>query len=313
MTSGKFAIGVVCTLVGAGCWGFSGCAMKFLFSDYGLPVMFVAAFRMLVAGILLTAVLAFTARPKLFGLLADARSMAGVAVFGLIGLFCCQVTYMLAIEYTNAGTATVLQAFNVVIVLGITCVGARRLPRALELLAVAVALIATVLIATKGDLTQLNMPFMGLFWGLASAVAVTFYVCYPVKLFEKWTSPPVTALGMVIGGLVALVCMLVEELSAGAQAFSWASSIDATAVLFLVLVAVVGTLCSFGLFLYGVSIVGSVKGSLLGTIEPAAATIISAVWLHTAFVWADWVGMVLMMATVFIVSVPQKPAAHDGA
>ncbi len=52
----------------------------------------------------------------------------------------------------------------------------------------------------------------------------------------------------------------------------------------LALVGGVGVLGTFaGLFLYGVSLVGSVKGSLLGVAEPAGAMIIAAMWLHTPF------------------------------
>ena len=307
-TVNKFAVGVVSALVGATCWGFSGTCMQFLFQSYDVSVMFVAFWRMAVAGVLLTAILLMVQREQLLALLHDGRSMLQVCVFGLIGLFFCQLTYMLAIDYTNAGTATVLQAFNVVFVLCISCIGARRAPRPLECLAVCMALTATVLIATKGDLGTLNIPLRGLFWGLVSAAAVCFYVCYPKKLFERWGSPAVTALGMCAGGVIALVPLLVSEFGgSGSAPFAWVSGLDATGWLFLAIIALVGTLASFGLYLYGVSIVGSVRGSLLGTIEPAAATVIAAVWLSTAFTWADWVGMVLMIATVFVVTLqPQK-------
>lgn len=302
---GRFALGVVAALAGAASWGFSASCMQYLFTNCSAPLMFVAAFRMLLAGTLFTVGLLALRREALLALLHDAPSMRRVVVFGLIGLFVCQVTYMIAIEYTNAGTATVLQASNVVIVLFISCWSARRAPRALECLAVGLALFATVLIATKGDFGTLHVPAPGLFWGLASAVAVAFYVYYPKPLFDRWTSPPVTALGMLVGGGAGLVCLLAEELlglGGGGAAFSWLANIDATGWLVMLLIAVVGTLGAFGLFLYGVSIVGSVKGSLLGTVEPASAAIIAATWLGTAFTWADWVGLALMIATVLIVS-----------
>ena len=56
------------------------------------------------------------------------------------------------------------------------------------------------------------------------------------------------------------------------------------------------------LFLYGVSLVGSVRGSLLGVAEPAGAMIIAAMWLHTPFSAADWAGLVLMAAMIVLVS-----------
>lgn len=67
-------------------------------------------------------------------------------------------------------------------------------------------------------------------------------------------------------------------------------------------VGVLGTFAAFGLFLYGVSLVGSVRGSLLGVAEPAGAMIIAAMWLHTPFSAADWAGLVLMAAMIVLVS-----------
>ncbi len=67
-------------------------------------------------------------------------------------------------------------------------------------------------------------------------------------------------------------------------------------------VGVLGTFAAFGLFLYGVSLVGSVKGSLLGVAEPVGAMVIAAVWLGTPFSAADWGGLVLMAAMIALVS-----------
>ena len=306
----RFAIGIVSALAGAACWGFNANCMQYVFSAYGVPVLFVSAWRMFVAGVVFVAALLVVQRENLLAMLRDAQSVKRLLLFGLVGLYFCQTTYMLAIDLTNAGTGTVLQAFNVVVVLAYTCWTARRRPRPLECGAVVLALAATVLIATKGDLTSLHIPALGLFWGLASAVAVAFYVCYPRPLLKRWGAPPVVAVGMLVGGVVAIFVYAVNVafgLSDAADC-SWMAGMDARGVVFLFVIALVGTLAAFTLYLYGVSVVGSVKGSLLGTFEPAAATVISAVWLGTQFTWADWAGLVMMIATVFIVALAPAPA-----
>ena len=77
----------------------------------------------------------------------------------------------------------------------------------------------------------------------------------------------------------------------------------------MILLILVGTLGAFGLYLHGVSIVGGVKGSMLGAAEPVSATVIAAVWLSTLFTWADWIGLALMVATIFLVALqPAKEA-----
>ena len=79
------------------------------------------------------------------------------------------------------------------------------------------------------------------------------------------------------------------------------------------LIIVVGTFAAFALYLHGVSIVGSVKGSLLGAIEPVSATLFSALWLGTAFSGADWAGFVLMIAMIFLVTGEKPPKEESGA
>ena len=88
-------------------------------------------------------------------------------------------------------------------------------------------------------------------------------------------------------------------------------NLDAAGVLVFALFVFVGTFCAFGLYLHGVSIVGGVAGGLLGAIEPVSATLFSAIWLSTAFTGADWVGLVLMLATIFIVTLGRDREADS--
>lgn len=304
----KFGIGIASALGGALCWGLSGALMQFLLQSYDISPLFIVSVRMPLAGLFFLAFALWRKRAALLGLLRDRSSTLRAAVFGIVGMFLCQLTYIMTIDCTNAGTATVLQASNVVMVLVYACLVSRRAPRAVECLAIVLALTAAVLIATKGDLGTLSIPVEGLLWGFISAVTIAFYSCYPKKLFEQWESLPVTTVGMIFGGIVALVTIAVyiAFFPGGSVIPAQAASLDATAWLVLVAIAFVGTFASFGLYLYGVSVIGGVKGSLIGTAEPVAATIIAAVWLGTAFTTADIVGTVLMIATVFIVALQPR-------
>lgn len=307
----RFATGIACALVGAVCWGFSGTCAQYLFTHYAASSFFVTVVRSLGAGVLFLGLLVFKHRTALRELLKDNDAVRSVVLFGCAGVYTAQLFYLICIDYTNAGTATVLQALNVVFVLFIVCVTARRLPRPFELVAIALAFFATVLIATKGDFDSLKVSGIGLAFGILSAAAATFYVVYPKRLFEAWGSVLPTGLGMLVSGVAALVVFAgagLAWIATGGQ-FGVQMSVPALGldgVVVLVLIVVVGTFGAYGLYLHGVSVIGSVKGSLLGTAEPVSATVIATLWLGTAFGWADWVGMVLMIATVFIVSLQKK-------
>ena len=317
----RFAIGVICALVGAVCWGFSGTCAQFLNTGYDISPLFIVLVRNIGASLLFGAVLLVRYRKKTVRIVCDRATWPPLLLFSIVGVLMCQTTYVVTIAYTNAGTATVLQSLNVVIVLGYVCVRARRTPRLFEWLGVALALVATVLIATGGDLSSLSIPLAGLLFGLLEAVAVTFYVLAPKPLFERWPAMPVTSVGMLVStaGIVVIWCAGCA-LAPACPDIAWLFSVpelDAAGVAALAAMGFVGTFAAFALYLYGVSIVGGVNGSLLGSAEPLAASVLAVCWLGTVFSWADWVGLVLMVATIFLVALqpgesgtPRKGKPH---
>lgn len=304
----RFWRGVIAALVGGAMWGFSGTCAQYLYQHYEIDPLFITWVRMLGSGILFLILLASTQRGKLRAIAGDNRELERLALFGIAGLFLCQFTYTTSVNATNAGTATVLQSLNTVFILAATCLMMRRAPRAMELGGLALALVATWLIATKGNLTALMIPPAGLAWGLINAASCTFYIMYPKHLFARWGSLPVTGIGMLIGGIAAVAIWGLGGLW-GAPPVVPQLGLDG--VLVLAAIVVVGTLAAFGLYLHGVSIVGSVKGGLLGTTEPASAMVFAALWLGTMFTWADWIGLVLMMAMIFLVTLSGSKEAGD--
>lgn len=304
----RFWRGVVAALVGGAMWGFSGTCAQYLYQHYEIDPLFITWVRMLGSGILFLILLAFTQRGKLRAIAGDRRELGRLALFGIAGLFVCQFTYTTSVNATNAGTATVLQSLNTVFILAATCLIMRRAPRAMELGGLALALIATWLIATKGNLTALMIPPAGLAWGLINAASCTFYIMYPKHLFARWGSLPVTGIGMLIGGIAAVAIWGLGGLWGAAPVVP---ELGLDGVLVLAAIVVVGTLAAFGLYLHGVSIVGSVKGGLLGTTEPASAMVFAALWLGTMFTWADWIGLVLMVAMIFLVTLSGSKEAGD--
>lgn len=301
MQGNRMAIGVASTLLGAIAWGFSGTCVQYLFASTTMDALLLTTIRELGAGLAFLAVLIARHRKKLISMLADKSTLKRLAIFGSCGLFLNSCLYAATISHTNAGTATVLQSLNIVMVLAVTCVTMRRAPRRLESAALVCALTATFLIATHGNPSELYLPPLGLAFGLATAAAATFYTMYPRPLFARWGSFAVTGLGMLVGGITGVAaCLATGTLSRGLPA------IDGSGVAVLATAVFVGTFGAYGLFLHGISIVGPVAGNMLGAAEPVSATVISALWLGTAFAWADWAGLALMVATIFLIALQTR-------
>ena len=304
MSKNRLLVGVLSTLLGAVAWGFSGTCVQYLFAASTIDPLVLTTVRELGAGLVFLATLLARERTKLRAMVGDHDTVRRLIIFGSCGLFLNSTLYAATISYTNAGTATVLQSLNIIMVLAVTCVATRRLPRGLETTALACALAATFLIATHGDPSELQLPVLGLLFGLATAAAATFYTMYPKPLFERWGSFAVTGLGMLVGGFTGIaVCLVTGRATSGIAALA---SLDAMGALVMAIAVLVGTFGAYGLFLHGISIVGPVAGNMLGAAEPVSATVISALWLGTAFAWADWAGLVLMVATIVLIALQGK-------
>lgn len=303
----RFTKGILCALAGTSCWGFSGACGQFLLEGYAVSPLFLTTVRMLGAGALFLALLAITQREALVAALRDRRTFRGLLAFGGIGLLLSQLTYLISISYTNAGTATVLQSLAIVFVMLFSCITARRLPTGGEFAALICAFGASLLIATKGDLGTLSLPVTGLVWGVINALSVAFYLVQPRKLLERWGSLLVSGVGMALGGVVMLgiwiaFCLAAPALGPQAAQLVAIPDLDLAGALVLALLVFIGSFAAFALYIHGVSIVGSVNGGLLGVAEPVTAMLFSTLWLGTAFLWADWVGLALMAGTIVLVS-----------
>lgn len=290
--SGEFA-GSVMTIVGGICWGLSGCCGQFLFEHRGVQAPWLVALRLLFAGLMLIINGFILNRKDNLRIFKHKRDVRHLLVFALFGITFCQFSYFMAVQSSNAGTATVLQYLSPVLILFIMCVRGRRRPRGLELLAIALSLTGTFLIGTHGNIHGLQLTPQGLMWGLLAAVSAVIYTTLPGTLVNRYDIYQVLGFGMFIGGL--FMCLLVRPWTYAVvwDGGTWAAMFG---------VIVVGTAVAFGLYLQGVSIIGPLKGSLYSGVEPVSSIIISVFWLHTSFTRPDFLGFGLIMATVFILA-----------
>lgn len=288
--------------------------MQYLLEHYHVSTLFVTIVRMLGAGTMFLLIMLATKRDILRQIRTNG-DLPRFAIFGAIGLFICQITYIITIDFTNAGTATVLQCTNIVMVMVLVCAKHKRLPTVFEVGGLICAMAATYLIATGGNFRSLSIPLPGLIIGLISAASVAFYVLYPRSLFNKYGSMPVTGLGMLFGGFTAVSIWIVLALLntvTGNYFVSWTAipALDGMGIFMLLVIVFVGTFAAFGLNIRGIALIGGMPASMLGAAEPVSATVLAALWLGTVFSWADWVGLVLMIATIMLVAWGQNSKAR---
>ena len=294
--------GRLATIIGAASWGLSGVCGQYLMQTAHIAPLTIISIRMLVTGLILTAYLIGRHFHKIRAFCRDKVAIFQLVVFALFGISFCQVSYLLAIQASNAGTATVLQYLSPVLVIGYFSLAKRHRPSKRLLLAISLAIGGTFLIATHGQFNQLALTPAGLWLGLFSAVGYALYTVLPEQLMRQWGSSLVTALGLLIGGVSLFIANR-----------SWQDQIDWTPMTLAAFAGmiVVGTLVAYSLFLYGVAQIGAVEASLLAASEPVSAVIFAALLMHEAFYLMDLVGMGLIILAVGLISLQGQSGPND--
>ena len=190
----KMITGVLATLVGGSFWGFSGTSASFLFDTYHVDTLWLMSVRQILAGLLFMAVVVARDRARLVKLWTTPADRKQLLLFTAFGLLFNQFCYLSAVRLTNAGTATVLQCLQLVIIMGYACVVDRRMPRARETIGIGLALGGTFLIVTGGDPTSLSISPLGLVAGLMCAVSATCMAVIPAKILPNTAAPSLQAL-----------------------------------------------------------------------------------------------------------------------
>lgn len=289
--------GMLLTLAGATCWGISGCFGQYLFLEKAMTAEWLVAIRLIVAGIMVVAIGFIKEKDKMLEIFRDKGDTKKLLLFALIAMMLCQYTYFAAIERSNAGTATVLQALNAVVVLVYVCIKGKRKPNKMELVAVVLALMGVFLLSTGGDIHNMTLSAAALCIGLTSACCVAFYNINSPYLMQKYGVYVVVGYSMLIAGIIMVPVV---------QPWKEVYAVDAGLLIALFGVIVVGTAVAFSLFLRGVSIVGAFMGSLLGTSESVVAVGASAIFLGAAFSIVELIGFVFVLTMVYLLSINSK-------
>lgn len=284
--------GLFCTAAGAICWGSSGTCCQYLFSHYEISALWLTAVRMILGGVIVSAMALLEQKKEAWRIFADRKEFGRLLLIALAGLLLCQYAYLSAIRFSNSGTATVLQSSCVVMVFVFVMLRKRLRPKAKQVLAIGMALAGVFLIATNGHPGTMVLSPEGLFWGLGAAAGGAVYSILSQEAVRTWGSRVISGYGMLIGGSVLGMTARISLIP---------PQMDQTGVLLVLFVILVGTVGGFTLFLRGISDIGPVKANLIGCLEPVSATVTSVLFLDEVFSFEDLLGFAFVLASVLLV------------
>src|SRR5690606_22321682 len=127
-----------------------------------------------------------------------------MALFGLLAVAGCQLTYFLAVERISVAVALLLEYLGIILVVGWLWLRHGQRPRPLTIVGAAVAVAGLAFVLNLFGAIEIDL--LGVFWGLCAAVGLAAY--FIISADESTGLPPLVLAtgGLAIGtaGLVAV-------------------------------------------------------------------------------------------------------------
>lgn len=287
--------GIILIVFGSMLWGATGPMMEWVFKNSGLSVSFFLTVRLIIAGVGLLAYLKITGKP-IFSIWKEQSWLKQLIIFGIFGMLGVQYTFVAAIEASNASIATLLQFLGPIYIVIFVSWKSKMFPPRYQIIGIIGTLIGLFFLLTNAKVDQLLISNEALIWGLAIGVAFAIYTVYPARLMKEWGVLIIVGWGMLIGGIVLALISQIWRTD------EWGELTNYPINLMSFIIILVGTI-AFILFLTSMKYISPVETSILSSMEPLTAMVISVIWLGQVFGAWQYVGVVVMIVFVTWLSI----------
>jgi len=292
--------GILFIITGAMLWGATGPLMEWLLNHTALTVSFMLTVRLSVAGIFLLTYLLITGK-DIFSIWQQKFWSRQLLTFGIIGMLGVQYAFVGAINESNAVLATLLQFLAPIFVVAYVSLSLKKWPPKYQVLGIMGTLIGLFLLLTNASFDSLLVSNKALLWGLAVGLTFAFYTLYPARLMKEWNVLLVVGWGMLIGGVTLGIISRVW------QSTQWAVFADLKITGLMMALIITGTV-AFILFLSSMKYITAVETSILSSIEPLTAMVISVIVFGTSLGLWQLVGVFVMLVCVTWLSIAGEKA-----
>ncbi|MEK3978898.1 DMT family transporter [Psychrobacillus sp. FSL K6-2836] len=287
--------GILLIVIGSILWGATGPMMEWVLNNTSLSVSFFLTVRLLTAGLCILFFLLITGN-KIFLIWKDISWLKQLVIFGVLGMLGVQYTFVAAIDASNATIATLLQFLGPVYIILFLSWKNKMFPPKYQVIGIIGTLLGLFLLLTNANVSILLISREALLWGLAVGVAFSIYTVYPARLMKEWGVLVIVGWGMLIGGVVLALVTQIWKTD------EWIHLAAYPINFIVVIIILIGTI-AFILFLSSMKYITAVETSILSSIEPLTAMIISVFWFSQILgVW-QYIGVIIMLLFVTWLSV----------
>ncbi len=287
--------GIILILFGSMLWGLSGPMMEWVLHNSELSVSFFLSIRLVLAGI---GLLAFS-KLKGMNLLSIWREVGWgkqLILFSLLGMLGVQFTFIAAIDASNASIATLLQFLGPIYIILFVSWKSRLFPPKYQVVGILGTLAGLFLLLTNANIAQLLISKEALFWGVALGITFAFYTVYPARLMKEWGVLLVVGWGMLLGGITLAFVSRIWSTD------EWGQLVLYPLNLVIFGIIIIGTV-AFVMFLSSMKYISAVETSILSSVEPLTAMVVSVFWFDQMLGTWQYVGVLVMLMFVTWLSI----------
>lgn len=293
-------LGLIMIITGATLWGVSGPMIQWLFQHTKVSSIDFLVIRLLLAGVFILCFL-LTKKQNIFRIWQHPRYLLQLIIFSILGMLGAQYAFIETVHISNAVTATLFQFLGPVLITFYVAVQHKKLPSIMQVLAIFSALTGTYFIITNGSAQNIVLSKEAILFGVLTAIGFAFYTLHPSSLIKQWGTTLIIGWGMLIGGLALFICNRSFEWKQLSQTFT----LQTFSMLILIIVS--GTL-SFLLYIGSLKYLSATETSILSSIEPLVAAIVSITWLKESFGAYQLLGGMCIVIAVIFLTMPAKDA-----
>lgn len=298
----RMLIGLALAIVSAATFGTSGSVAKGLL-DSGWSPLAAVTWRVGVATLVLLPPALLMLRGRWHLLRTGWVSMA---LFGLLAVAACQLTYFLAVERISVAVALLLEYLGIILVVGWLWLRHGQRPRPLTIVGAAVAVAGLIFVLDLFGALEIDL--LGVFWGLCAAVGLAAY--FIISADESTGLPPLVlatgglgigTAGLVLVGLTGILPMTTatSDVQLASAALPWWAAI--------LLLGVVAAAVSYATGIAATRRLGSKLGSFVGLTEVMFSFLWAWLLLGQMPAAVQLLGGALILTGVVLVKLDERP------
>ncbi len=282
-------------LTAAALWGGIGLFVRLL-EKTGLDAMQIVAVRSFWAAAVMTAVLAVRDRTKLRIRLRDCWMFFGT---GILSLALFNYCYFTAMRLTSLSVAAVLLYTAPVFVVLLSAVFFRERLTGRKLLALAMTVGGCVLVTGVLRAGSAAIRPFGILMGIGSGVGYALYSIFSRVALRRYSSETVTVYTFLFAAAGTLPFARLD--TAATALFRWDTTLGGIGI------GVICCVLPYLLYTRGLTVIENGRASMIASLEPVVATLISVLVFGEPLGWMQLTGMLLIAAAILLLNRAEHP------